>query len=146
MKTKHILTVITLTEFALTGCETLKTVATPSNARIATAIACSNTLNFAVSNADRVEVANYIYGIAHGIRTLSGGKVPTPDELKQTVNLFTPNASRWVYLGTSISSVYGGIYAQVKGNPKVALDYLEAIAAGCEDAVEAYRTHTESAP
>ena len=126
----------------LTGCATFQSIATPGNVRIAAALVCANTLNFAVSDADRVEVANYLYAVAHGIRTLSGGKVPTPDELKATVSQFTAKSGRWVSLGVSISQVYGGIFAQIKGNPKIALDYLEALAAGCEDAAEPYLPKT----
>jgi hypothetical protein len=128
----------------LQGCATqdIKTYATPANVRIATALVCSNTLNFAVKDSDRALIANYIYSVAHGIRTLATGKVPSPDELKATVSLFSPGAGKWATLGTSISSIYGGIFAQVKGNPKLVLEYLEAIAAGCEDAASPYLVTT----
>ena len=128
--------------FALTlvSCKTtdFQSYATPTNVRIATALICSNTLNFAVKDTDRVQVANYIYSVAHGIRTLSTGAVPSPTDLAATVSLFTTQGAKWTSLGTSISSVYGGIYANIKGNPKLCLEYLEAIASGCEDASNAY--------
>ena len=138
---KYIISILSGASLVFSGCKDfdVKSIATPANTRIATAIVCSNTLNFAVNEKDRTEVANYIYSVAHGVRTLTAGRVPSPEELKATIELFTPDASRWVFLGTSISSVYGGIHSQIKGDPKLALEYLEAIASGCEDAAAAYR-------
>lgn len=136
-KTPLIIGFIGLIAFQLSGCanETVSNYVNPGNARIATALVCSNTLTFAVSDTDRAQVADYIYSIAKGIRTLSGGKVPTTGDVEHAVGLFSPgNSKRWASLGTSIAGVYGGVFAQIKGNPKLALEYLEAIAGGCEDA------------
>ena len=129
------------------GCKTtgdFKTYVTPANVRIATALICSNTLSFAVKDTDRVEVANYVYSVAHGIRTLTTGQVPTPAEVQATVLLFSPKTStaKWDTLGTSISSVYGGVFAQIQGNGKLAIDFLNAIASGAEDAAHPFATPT----
>lgn len=122
------------------GCATtdVQGILTPANAHIAASLVCSNTLAFAVSDADRVATANYIYAVAHGVRTLSGGKVPTPAELKQTVDLFSPDAGKYVQLASGLQIIYGGLYSRITGNPKLALAYLEAIAAGCEEAAAAW--------
>jgi hypothetical protein len=141
--------VTVLAFFLIGGCATqdVQTYATPANARIATALVCSNTLTFAVKDADRIEVANYLYSIAHGIRTLTTGQVPTPAELQATINLFSPGSgAKWATLGTSIGAIYGGVFAQIHGEPKLCIDYLNAIAAGCEDAVAPYVTHPSPTP
>jgi hypothetical protein len=124
--------------FLMGGCETLKSYATPENARSAAALVCSNTITFAASDADRVETANYVYAVAHAVRTLSGGKVPTPAELRAAIQVFTPKADKWVQLQSGISIIYGGLYSKLNGNPRLAAQYLEAIAAGCEDAASSF--------
>lgn len=123
------------------GCSTtgnLQSYITPANTRVATALVCSNTLTFAVSDADRVQVANYVYSIAQGIRTLAGGKIPTTQELQDTISMFSPGAAKYATLGTAIGAIYGGIFGQLKGNSLLAAQYLEALAGGCEDAAKAF--------
>lgn len=122
----------------LAGCATLKENATPANARIATTLVCQNAINYAVNTDDQVETANYIFAVAHAVRTLSGGKVPTPAELKAAIDVFTPNGQKWVNLAMNISSIYGAFYPQIVGNSALALEYLEAVAAGCEDAASSF--------
>jgi hypothetical protein len=114
--------------------------ATPDNARSAAALVCSNTITFAVGADDRVETANYVYAVAHAVRTLAGGKVPTPVELQNAISAFTPNGSKWLQLRSGIAIIYGGLYAKLHGDPKLAATYLESVAAGCEDAANAYLT------
>lgn len=130
--------VIAVSFISMGGCQTLKDYATPANARIAASLVCTNTLTFAVNSEDQAEVANYIYSVAQAVRTLSGGKVPTRDELQRTINLFTPGAGKWATLSTNIAGIYGGVFIQIKGDPKLALEYLEALAAGCEDAAQPF--------
>lgn len=121
-----------------TGCATVREYSTPANIRTATTLVCVNAINFAVNEEDRTATVNYIYGVAHAVRTLSGGKVPTQAELKRVIDLFTPDGGKWVTLATNISSVWGAIYPRVQGNSALALQYLEAIAGGCEDAAKAF--------
>lgn len=132
------------------GCATtdVQSYATPANARISAAILCTGTLTVAVKQDDRPMVAAYIYAVAQGVRSLAGGTVPSPDQLRSTVALFTHNADvgQWTVLATSIQGIYTGLYAQLKGNPKLAADYLEAIAAGCEDAAAPFLVHTTPIP
>lgn len=139
MKTIHNLSILLLcAALTMGGCSTLKEFATPENARGAAALLCSNALALAVSDQDRTETANWIYSVAYAVRTLSGGKVPTPRELEDAIRVFTPSGSKWVNLATSLSGIWRVFYPRVSGNPAEALKYLEAIAAGAEDAAAGY--------
>jgi hypothetical protein len=149
MKTITNISLAALSFFLILGCQntpqSYQQYATPANVRVATALVCSSTLTFAVNPSDQAQVANYIYSIANGVETLTTGKVPTPAELQATINMFSPGSgSKWVTLGTSIGSIYGGIYSQINGNGKLAIDYLNAIAAGCDDAAVAFIPKTSS--
>lgn len=131
-------TFITCAVLLMGGCATVEELATPENARTATTLLCVNAIQFSVEEGDRIEAANYVYAVAHAVRTLSGGKVPTQAELKAAIDLFTPDGTKWVTLATNISSIWGAIYPRISGNPAVALQYLEAIAGGCEDAAASF--------
>jgi hypothetical protein len=134
--------ILSLTAVSLIGCASVQNsgYATPDNAKIAATLVCNATLTFGIKPADQNKVANYIYGIAHGLRSFASGTVPSPDEISATVALFTKNTNvgQWASLGTSIQSIYAGLYANLKGNPKLAAQYLEAIAEGCENAAYPY--------
>ena len=130
--------VIACAMFSMGGCATVSEYATPANARTATALVCSNAIQFGVTTADQAETANYVYAVAHAVRSLSGGKVPTQAEMKAAIDSFTPDGGKYVTLATNISSIYGAFYPRIAGNSKVALTYLEAIAAGCEDAATSF--------
>lgn len=129
--------------FMLFGCKT-ETYVTPANAKTSAFVACSGVLNLAVQPADRPVVSAYIYSVAHGIRSLAGGTVPTPEELKMTVALFTKNAQvgQWASLGTGLQLIYSGIYGHLNGDSKLAAEYLENIAAGAEEAAKPFLTST----
>jgi hypothetical protein len=147
MKTLLKLSTIIVTALLMQGgCSTVQQYATPSNAQTATALICSGILASAVNPADRVGIANEIYSVAHAVRTLSGGHVPTQAEMQATIANFTPNGAKWSNIGTAIAGVWGGVYPQVQGNPKLALQYLEAIATGAEDAAAAYAVHPTGTP
>jgi hypothetical protein len=151
MKIKHLLLIPICAAFlSFQGCSTVQNsgYATPDNAKIAATIVCNATLTFGIKPADQSKVAAYIYGIAHGLRSFANGIVPSPDEVKSTVSLYinNTNVGQWASLGTSIQSIYGGIYANLKGNPKLAAQYLEAIAEGCEMAAYPFVTHATPTP
>lgn len=135
---KIISILISCAMLSLSGCATIQEHATPVNARIATALVCTNAIQYAVTLEDREKTAAYIYAVAHAIRTLSGGKVPTQLEVKQAIDVFTPDGGKWVTLATNISSIWGAFYPKVAGNPALALAYLENIAAGAEDSASAF--------
>jgi hypothetical protein len=118
---------------ALVSCQTLQDYATPENARTAAALACSNALTWGVAQADQVKVAGQIFSAAHAVRTLAGGHVPTVTELQSTLEMYLPNSGRYATLVTNLSGIYGGLFSRLQGNSKLAAEYLEAIAAGCED-------------
>lgn len=104
----------------------------------ATSLVCGAVMQLAVSPDDRVQKANMIAAIAHAVRSLSTGTVPTVQEVKDVITLWAPDKAHWADLSTSIGSVYAGVYNNIKGDPKVALQVLEKIAEGCEDASVPY--------
>lgn len=120
------------------ACATIQQNATPATAQTAAYLVCSNTIQLGAAEAERVAAANYVYAVAHAVRTLSGGNPPSPAELKTTLETFIPNGGKWSTLGVNVSSIWGAIYPRVGGNPKLSLDYLEAIARGCEEAAATF--------
>jgi len=109
--------------------------------RSAASLVSSAVLNIAVSDSDRIGKANYIYAVAKATRTLAGGSVPSQADLRSTIELWVPDKQHWSALATSLSFLYGGVYAQVKGDPKLALQVLEALAGGAEDAAGSAARH-----
>ena len=104
----------------------------------------SNILQSAVSDADRVEKANYIYGVSLAVRSLSGGQMPPVAELENTINLWTPDKAHWAKYSTQIAGVYSTYYNKLENkDAKVALKVLEQIALGCEKAAKQYTTVTQ---
>jgi len=99
----------------------------------------SNALLWVPAN-EQLTVAKYIYGIAHGLRTLTGGSIPTADQVKEMIAQFSSNADvgKWATLGTSIAALWGGVYPYFGGDTKLALQYLEALAAGLEACAAPY--------
>ncbi len=106
----------------------------------AVAIACGSALQFAVTDADRKEIANEIDGIAKAVRTLSTGVAPTVDQLKSVIDLWAPKQDKYAELSIALGALYAGVYPQLikNPNPQLALQVLEAIAKGCEDAAAPY--------
>lgn len=64
--------------------------------------------------------------------------MPSPAQLDAAIKQFTPGSDKWEFIAQAISTVWANYYPQVKGNPKLALSYLEAIASGCEDAARPF--------
>lgn len=103
--------------------------------RPSVSLVCGAVLNISINDpADRKEKAKWICGVAKGIRTLSTGIVPSVDEVRALIELWTPDKNHWSELSVSITAVYASIYPQIKDDPKLALQVLEQIALGCEDA------------
>ncbi len=122
---------IGLAFFMFTGCVTTDTLPMITSG---TELASGAVLQFAVKDtATRQEIANQMYGVAQAVRTLSGGQVPTVAQFKSTILSFTPKYPHWVDLSASLSSVYASNFSRIQGDPKLALEVLEAIAQGVEN-------------
>lgn len=142
---KHIIpsTLIALC-LCLQGCAgiDIKQYETPANARIGTALICTNVINFAVAPADRADIARDLYAAASVFNQFSAGHVPTPAELQAAIQLVTPNhADEWITLTTNICGIWSAIYPSIQGNGALAMQYLQAIAAGCQDAASSFLPH-----
>lgn len=138
--------ILTVAFAGMGGCDKSKieAIASPANVRIAAAISCGNVLNFAYNGADRAKAADILWGIAHGVRTTSGGRLLSPEEFKATIAPYSSNVAKWEFLNNSIAGIYGGVYPLIKQNTGRALEYIEAIAAGIEDAANLFKTQTPS--
>jgi hypothetical protein len=102
--------------------------------RPAAALASSAVLAAAVSDKDRVDKANIIFGVARGVRTLAGGQVPSAAEVREVINVWSPEKSHWARLADSLAGVYGALHGKLEGEPRLAVQVLEALARGVEDA------------
>jgi len=120
------------------GCASTQQFVTTDNARTATSLVCSGILIEMKDPVRQQAAAKYVYSVATAVRTLSGGNVPTPEELNTVIRQFTPASSNWAFIAQAIGAVWANYYPQVKGNPKLALQYLEAIASGCETAARPF--------
>ena len=107
--------------------------------RPAVSLTCSAVLNVALSAEDAKDKANYIYSVATAVRSLSTGVVPSVEQVENVINLWSPDKAHWAKLSKSISSVYGGVFAKIKDEPKLAIQVLEQIALGCEDSAGAIK-------
>lgn len=129
------------TALALVSCAgiNVKQYETPSNARTATALICTNVINFAIAPADRADVARDLYAAASVFNQFSAGHIPTPEELRAAIQLVTPtHADEWITLTTNICGIWAAIYPSITGNSTLALQYLQAIAAGCQDTASSF--------
>lgn len=126
--------------FGAQGCSTVQNFETSEAlpfVRPAVSLACTGVLNLALDGQDRIDKANMVYAVAHAVRSLSGGKVPTPSELADVIDLWMPDKSHWSKLSTTISGVYSGAFSKLQGNPLLAVQILEQIALGCEESAGA---------
>lgn len=121
----------------------IKQYETPANARTATALICTNVINFAIAPAaDRADVARDLYAAASVFNQFSAGHIPTPEELQAAIQLVTPNhADEWITLTTNICGIWAAIYPSISGNSTLALQYLQAIATGCQDGARSFLPH-----
>lgn len=139
---KKILHLLILLPVLFNGCAT-----TPSVSFITTVSAQANTvaLNLALNNpAERKQIASYEFAAASAARSLSGGQVLTPDEFNEYVSSFFPEAATYADLAVVITGVYSTYYPQIQGDPKLALDVLEAIATGVEQSAKAIMDNPSS--
>lgn len=106
--------------------------------RPASALACSGVLLLATNGQDRIDIAADIYTVSTVIYSLSGGQVPTPEQLQNAISVATPKSSEWATLATTLSGIYAGVFPEIKGDPKLALKILSDIAGGAQDSASAY--------
>lgn len=101
----------------------------------ATSIASGLIVNLTVTDPEKKkEVYNYMYYWASLFRSLSGGE--TPDKVRELISLYAPSQSEWADVAIALSSVYASYYPEIKGDTKLGLQVLEALAQGCEKTAE----------
>lgn len=104
----------------------------------AVTLACTAVLEAAVSPEDKQEKAKMIHDVAKVVRSLSGGSVPTVQQLDEAIANFLPEKTHWTNFANSLSDVYQNLFRQIGGDPALALKVLNAIADGCVAATEGY--------
>jgi hypothetical protein len=127
---------------ALAACTSLQPVVSTSIPTITAATEAAVGLALRHQNPSE-KTLNYVYSVASAIRSLSGGEAaPTVAELNQALKAWTggQDTSLFSSIGLAISALYASYYPQIEGNPKLALQVLEAIAAGVENGAIAYQT------
>lgn len=82
----------------------------------------------------RRELAVQLRNVAGVVRTLATGDAPTVEQFHEAITSLTPTYPHWLDMTTSLTSVYAGFFPKIKGDPKLAIDVLAAIAEGVENA------------
>jgi hypothetical protein len=113
--------------------------------RTGAAVATGAVLDFAVNQAStRTRLANEMYSAANAVYSLSGGTFPTPAQFQSSIMAFggTQTDASYAAFSTAIAGLYAGYYPKLVAgaNTKTAIDLLNAIAGGIEDATQAYVT------
>jgi hypothetical protein len=112
--------------------------------RTGAAVATGGVLNFAVTQSGaRTRLANEMYSAASAVYSLSGGTFPTPAQFQASIVAFGGSQTDAAYaqFSVAIAGLYSAYYPKlVTGDTKTAMDLLNAIAGGIEDATQAYVT------
>jgi len=112
--------------------------------RTGAAVATGGVLNFAVTDpAKRTALAGKMYTAASAVYSLSGGTFPTPAQFQSSIIAFGGSQKDAAYsqFAVAISGLYSSYYSKlITGDKKTAVDLLNAIAGGVEDATQAYVT------
>jgi len=112
--------------------------------RTGAAVATGAVLDFAVNQSStRSRLANEMYAAANAVYSLSGGTFPTPTQFQSNIVAFggSQTDASYAQFSTAIASLYAAYYPKlVTGDTKTATDLLNSIAAGIEDATQAYVT------
>lgn len=132
---KKLLLPIALAGLLFTGCETISVHdSVPFIAPVTKAVTIA-AINFTLDNEeDRREVADQMYAIAAGVRSLSGGEIPSPEAVNHAITSFGGSKSRYADLAQAVSGIYATYFKKLDGNAQEAFEVLEAIARGCEEA------------
>ncbi len=112
--------------------------------RTGAAVATGSVLDFAVQQSGtRTRLANEMYSAASAVYSLSGGTFPTPAQFQASIVACGGSQADATYaeFSVAIAGLYAAYYPKlVTGDAKTAADLLNAIAAGIEDATQAYVT------
>jgi hypothetical protein len=106
--------------------------------RSGTSLACGATLRLAVEEKDRVDMANDIFVFGSVFDRLSGGRPPTPDQLRAALAQVSPKATEFDFLVNDLIRIYVDHYDEIKGNSRLCLQVLGEMARGCDDAAGMY--------
>ncbi len=121
------------------GCTTVRSFVDENLESIPGAVVLANdaVFQYVIKNPQhREQLANDEYAFAVAIRSLMTGQVPTASQLERTLNVFSVDASQWSRFPQLVSGLYSSFYPSIKGDPKRAMDVLEAIAQGLEQSAE----------
>jgi hypothetical protein len=149
---------LALALLSLTGCATSGPGTNPAPATAATgpalieaslplirtgaAVATGGVLDFAVKQSStRVRLANEMYAAANAIYSLSGGTFPTPAQFQSSILAFGGSQAdaNYAQFSTGIAGLYAAYYPKLMtGDTKTAIDLLNALAGGIEDATQSY--------
>jgi hypothetical protein len=112
--------------------------------RTGASVATGAVLDFGVKQSStRMQLANEMYSAASAVYSLSGGTFPTTAQFQASIVAFGGSQTDASYadFATAISSLYAAYYPKLAaGDSKTAIDLLNAIAGGIEDATQAYVT------
>ena len=142
MKYKYLsLVLLSSAIVALSGCATMQDNTTKAlpYLRPAAGLAAGGALVAAKAD-QRYKMAAYIDGVAHGIRTLMDGTVPSTEQVRLVVRQFTPESQHYEVFGNSLVAIYTSTYPYVRDDYALAAKVLELIASGCQDAAAPYLT------
>ncbi|MDR1305507.1 MAG: hypothetical protein LBK76_09835 [Verrucomicrobiales bacterium] len=149
------LTVLALAlTLTLSGCATvnrpLDPTATVEQAlpyiKVGATLAMGAGLKYGVSDpAQREAIANLSWSVSHAVWTLTDGQVPTVASLTTYLQSFDYElqgeaANAYDAMIGAIAALYGGYYADLRGNPALAVKVLSAIAEGAAAGSAAYAT------
>ena len=113
--------------------------------RTGAAVATGAVLDFAVNQAStRTRLANEMYSAANAVYSLSGGAFPTPAQFQSSIVAFggSKTDAGYAQFSTAIAGLYASYYPTLTAgaSTKTAVDLLNAIAGGIEDATQSYVT------
>lgn len=130
------ITLGSLLAFVLFGCATTpREIVQDALPAIPTAVSVAGTLalNLGVKDADqRKALSAQMYAVAVAVRSLSGGSAPTPEQVGAAVASFTGKNVALDGVVKAVGSIWRAYFPSIQGDPKLALQILEAIAQGAE--------------
>lgn len=123
----------------LSGCSTLPDGSRAPNDAAIKGLSYTLTIGTlaSASPAKRRQLAPYISALAKGIRALSGGTVPTSEEITAAIALWRTPDPLIVEAAQALAGLYSTYYDGIKGNPALALRVLNDIATGVDKAAAA---------